>query len=135
MDIGPSGALAALVDTELSQVWFVRDYVQLMFEDDGLTRSLQFFVWPVVNLRGKRFIFGDPGYRDSLCSFIDQSVVGTEEAHSSGLVLHFDQGTLEMNPSVEELVGPEIAMLHELGTHRGGWMVWRPGEDAFEHLV
>jgi hypothetical protein len=57
-----------------------------------------------------QLIFEDPGYRDSLCFFIDQSVVGAEEAHFSGLVLRFNQGTLELNPSAEELVGPEIAM-------------------------
>jgi hypothetical protein len=50
--------LARLRETALSKVWFVRDYVELMFEAAGYTRSLQLCVWPVVYVSGE----GDGGF-------------------------------------------------------------------------
>lgn len=47
--------------------------------------------------------------------------------------LEFDEGTIRIHPALEELDGPEIAMLG--GFDDRAWMCWRPGEDSFEDLL
>lgn len=113
----------------LSSVEFVADYVQLHFDGSSLTC----FVWPSVEVGpGDVRTFGDAGYRDALCAFITHEVTGVEESEVAGLTLRFGPGSLVVNPALEELVGPEIAMVQVPGDSR--WAVWRPGEPPFERL-
>ena len=124
--------LTRLDGAELAQVWFVRDYVQLIFEDPAGSWSLQCWVWPRVRVGGQEIAPGEARYRDSLCELIGQQVVSTGTAR--GLRVDFVGAGLVVDPSIDELVGPEIAMLHPLFEQAPG-MVWRPGEGAFEHLA
>lgn len=125
--------LARLEGSELAQVWFVRDYLQLIFEGVPDHWSWQCYVWPRVEVDGLSRGYRDQGYRDALCSLIGKTVVSTRESESSGLSISFETAAITLNPTSDELVGPEIAMLH-LYLDRGEWMVWRPGEDSFAHL-
>jgi hypothetical protein len=119
--------LEELVGETLSSVIFVADYVQLDFNGPRLSA----FVWPHVVISGEAVrIFGDQGYRDSLCAFIMHEVVATEESPEAGLVIHFDLGAIVVNPEPADLMGAEIAMLRGF-QHHDRWMVWRPGEDIF----
>jgi hypothetical protein len=77
--------------------------------------------------------YGEPGYRDALCSLLSEAVVATDESAGVGLVIEFETGRLRVHPSRDELEGPEIAMLS--GFEDGRWMVWRPDEDSFEDLA
>jgi hypothetical protein len=119
--------LEELVGETLSSVIFVADYLQLDFNGPRLSA----FVWPHVIIGGEAVrIFGDHGYRDSLCAFIMRDVVATEESPEAGLVIRFDLGAIVVNPEPADLMGPEIAMLRGFQDH-DRWMVWRPGEDTF----
>lgn len=126
--------LSRLQGSELAQVWFVRDYLQLIFEGEPKHWSLQCYAWPAVQREGRRVGFGETGYRDDLCDLIGSVMVSGTESESAGLSIVFDEGSLTLNPATAELVGPEIAMLHVLG-EPGDWMVWRPGEKPFLHLA
>ncbi len=123
--------LDELIGAELAQVWFVRDYLQLIFEDDRESISLQCYVWPQVQTESAQVHFAELGYRNSLCAAIDQRVSGVTS--SRGITIRFADRSFVIRPNADDLVGPEIAMLHSRGSG-SGWTVWRPGEDSFEYL-
>lgn len=77
--------------------------------------------------------FGEPGYRDALCAFIDHEVTAAEESSDRGLVICFGLGEIRINPEPSDLQGPEIAQLHVYDpmSHQTSLMVWRPGDDTF----
>jgi hypothetical protein len=130
---GDRAFLAGLQGMEVVAVHFVMDYVMLQFwgrdVDDAMFTLL---VWPVVSVRGRDLRFGEPGYRDALCGLITRTVTATDASPEDGFQLVFDSTAMRLNPKSEEVVGEEIAML-DLGKSRG-FMVWRPGEETFEHL-
>ncbi|WP_327150127.1 hypothetical protein [Nocardia sp. NBC_01329] len=126
----PNELLGRLVGFRLYSVQFVIDYVQLHF--DGPTQDtpiLNCDVMPTVVTSGRSFTDGFPGYAEALRSLISGTVVRTEEATGVGLRIELDSGSVVVNPALDELIGPEIAMLS--GFTDGHWMCWRPGEDCF----
>ena len=60
--------------------------------------NTNFYVWPQVRIGNKRLGFGEPEYRDGLCSFIGQAVVGAEVFFDDGVVLQFELGELVVSP-------------------------------------
>ena len=122
-------SLDALVEQRLGSVVFVWDYVQLDFGDARFTA----YVWPTVAVGNVVLEFGEPGYRDALCAFIEQRVTAAEESPERGLVIRFDSGEIVTNPKPTDLTGPEIAQLHIYDPmyQMTDVMVWRPGEDTF----
>jgi hypothetical protein len=127
--------LGSLVASELSSVVFVADYVQLVFWLPGEAGcpTPSCYVWPSVTVGEQPIGIADEGYRDAICSLIGRRVVAADEASGSGLSLVFDQGSIVLRPTAEDLRGPEVAML--TGVADGRWMVWRPGEEAFDYLA
>lgn len=125
----PNELLSRLVCRDLATVVFLKGYLQLTFDGPILTC----YVWPTVDIEAGRIRFGDPGYRDALCSLLAETVIATYEATGQGLVIELESGSVRVNPAPEDLTGPEIAML--TGFDDGEWMVWRPGEVAFEDLA
>jgi hypothetical protein len=69
-----------------------------------------------------------------LCSLIGREVESTAESTESGLVVRLGSTSLVLSPSIDELRGPEIAMLHDLRGDEDVTVVWRPGEDVFRHI-
>ncbi len=65
-----AGPIAKLIGQELLQVWFVMDYVELVF--DGA--KLSCYAWPSVEMGDVTLHFGDRDYRNALCSFIMKTV-------------------------------------------------------------
>ncbi|MGW1964450.1 hypothetical protein ACWCPD_29930 [Streptomyces sp. NPDC001935] len=125
--------LGRLVGFRLYSVQFVMDYVQLHF--DGPTDDAPLLtcdVLPAVTLSGRRFSPTETGWADALLGLIAQDVTGTHECTGIGIKVDFATGSLQLHPAESELVGPEIAMLNGFADQR--WMVWRPGEEAFEDL-
>jgi hypothetical protein len=119
--------LQELVREDLSSVIFVANDLQLDFNGPRLS----LFVWPEVKAFGEAKEFGDPGYRDLLCTFISRTVTAALESPDDGLVLLFETDSIRVNPRAAfELPGPEIAMLH-LNDEDRQWDIWRPGEGAF----
>lgn len=132
----PNELLGRLVGRRLTAVVFSMDYVILWFDGDPNGRgtvALHCDVYPRVERLGKALAEPDPGYGDALRALVPEAVTETVEQTGLGLVISFPSGRLVLHPSADELVGPEIAMLG--GFEDGSWMVWRPGEDAFEDLA
>lgn len=128
--------LSRLVGMRLLSVEFILDYVVLRFDGDPAhpKAALSCDVMPhAEGLDGTRFRDGQAGYVGALRSLIGYDVTATSEGTGGGLRVEVaGRGAVVLDPSVDELTGPEIAMLS--GFPDGAWMVWRPGEEAFEHL-
>ncbi|MYS20823.1 hypothetical protein GA0115240_123633 [Streptomyces sp. DvalAA-14] len=125
--------LGRLVGFRLYSVQFVMDYVQLRF--DGPTNEtpvLTCDVLPTLTLAGQSLSPTEAGWAGALRGFIPQNVISTHEKTGIGIKVDFDTGSIQLHPTKGELIGPEIAMLN--GFEDRSWMVWRPGEDAFEDL-
>jgi hypothetical protein len=129
---GNESILDRLVGEQLTQVWFVMDYVQLIFGGDD---SLQCFVWPRIDANGRTLAIETPGYRDALCAFLTANVTAVAEDPAIGLAVEFATGRILIAPTASELRGPEIAMFHDMPTTDGNWAVWQPGDNIFPHLV
>ena len=125
----PNELLSRLVGRTLATVVFLKWYLQLTFDGPILTCE----AWPTVDLGGGEIAFGQAGYRDALCSLLAETVVDTREVTGEGLVIELESGFIRVHPSLDDLEGPEIAMLS--GFEDRAWMVWRPGEDSFEDLT
>ena len=99
-------------------------------------RQLQALSDATVAIDDGRHHFGDPGYRDALCTFITHEVTAVKESPEAGLVIRFGVGEIVTNPEPTDLGGPEIAQLQLRGDsfRDEAWMVWRPGEDVFAGL-
>ncbi len=129
---GDDAFLANLRGMEIAAVSFVRDYLRLQMEDDRRTGMFDFWVWPSVSVKGVNRRFDDPGYRDAMCDLMSRPVTGTHASPERGFVIEFDSDVLQLNPGPEDTIPVEIAML-SFGND-DGFMVWRPGEETFEHL-
>lgn len=125
----PNELLSRLTGRNLNSVVFLKWYLQLTFDGPYLNCE----VWPTVSIGTGEIKFGEPGYRDALCSLLGLPVLSTREETGTGLVLEFDGGSICIHPAPDELDGPEIAMLG--GFDDRAWMCWRPGEDSFEDLA
>jgi hypothetical protein len=126
--------LSRLVGLRMFSVQFVLDYVQLRFDGAGSPDDpvLTCNVLPTVVTGERQITAAEPGWADALLALIGQDVSATHEATGVGLKLDFLTGSVRLHPTSDELVGPEIAMLG--GFEDRHWMVWRPGEEAFEYL-
>lgn len=132
MSYVPNELLSRLIGFRMYSVQFVMDYVQLRFDSDTDDKPfLNCDIWPEVTLDGVTFNEPDLGYADALRRLIPGTVVDTQEATGVGLRLHFERGSIQLHPTLDE-VYVEIAMLG--GFSDRDWMVWRPGEDSFEDL-
>jgi hypothetical protein len=125
--VTPNGPLLReLLDEQLSSVIFVGGYVQLEFNGPRLSA----YVWPKIVTQTSTRAFGDPGYRDLLCSFIGHDVEDAHDRPETGIVLDFAIGSIVINPEPSDLSGLEIAMLSGF-PDTPSWAIWRPGEDTF----
>lgn len=132
----PNALLSRLVGDRMYSVEFVvNDYVQLRFDGSpgaGNPAILNCYVWPVVETKDRSWREADLGYADALRRLTPGTVLSTSEATGEGIRIVLDTGSVLINPSIDEIY-VEIAQL--MGLEDGSWMVWRPGEDSFEHLA
>ncbi len=98
-------SLESLSGEQLSAVEFVGDYLQLRFGDPLLT----LYVWPdVADADGISVGFGQPGYRDALCSAIGENVTEAEFNEGRSLTVEFENGTVfALSLRDEDLDTPE----------------------------
>ncbi len=110
--------MTSLIGLELSGVCFVRDYVQLQFDDRGLTA----LTLPVVIANGKTYVPGQQGYRDALCERIDHVVKETSFVEKEGISIKFDDG-FEISISLREkdYLGPEAVIFHDASNQTWVW--------------
>src|SRR5258708_4245771 len=98
--------LETIVGEYLSSVEFVMDYVQLRFSGPCLTVTAPI----VVTVMGTRYRQGGPGYRDSLCERIGQTVQHAFTVDDEKIVIEFhDHSEIEISLKPEERVSPEAA--------------------------
>lgn len=96
--------VSAIVGQQLSSVTFVQDYLQLDFDGPGFT----LFIWPEVFRDEGSYAFGEPGYRDALCSAIAENVTEASFETDVALEIQFESGTIfRMSLREEDYVSPE----------------------------
>lgn len=105
--------IESIVNSEVSSVIFIRDYIQITLEDEEKTSILTTYRLPIVAINKVIYNSETLGYRDALCSLINMSVKGISIADKQSINLFFD-GDREIVLSVslnENDDLPEIAML------------------------
>lgn len=88
----------------LTQVVFVHDYIQLVFQDET------FNLYNQVELEYATRLFrsGELGFCDTLVSLINKRVVSTSSGATCKLELTFEGGTrLRVRPDVDSACGPD----------------------------
>lgn len=124
--------LSFLVGMRLYSVVFVLDHVQLMFDGSrDVPSTLTCCVWPTVETQRAVARHGDVGYADTLASLIPNAVVAASATSGAGIRIEWESAAVVLNPTPDDLVGPEIAMLRDPWSN---WWAWRPREDVFSHL-
>jgi hypothetical protein len=89
-------AIDELEEQELNSVTFFQDSLQLDFNGPVLT----LFQWPEVFLTASAslaegsYAFGEPGYRDALCSQIGQTVSAATFEAGVAIEVEFEAGTI-----------------------------------------
>lgn len=128
------GLLTRLVGFRLYSVQFGLDHVQLRFETDASPHMpvLNCDALPLLRTEDVVYAPSEPGYADAFLTLISSDVTRTVEQAGSGIEVGFEEGTVVLNPTAEEVFGPEIAMLS--GFFDGSSVIWRPGEDPFAAL-
>ena len=100
-----------IVDTVVGQrlvaIKFVLDYLQVQFDDHHFHCG----VWPVVWTTDGQFRYGQPGYRDALCSMLSRPVTRFEEYLDVGFVFEFSESERIEMP----LVDPSSEVIEALG--------------------
>ncbi len=96
---------ATLEGEELSAVEFIERFVQLRFSES----LLRLYVWPdVADADGISIAYGEPGYRDALCSLIGETATTAALDQGRSLTIEFENGTLlAMSLRDEDLDTPE----------------------------
>ncbi len=93
----------------VSQIWFVHDYVQLVFHDD---HRINIYNPYTVEMGGKKFPSGSAGYADALVELIGKKVESVDYEPGSHLKMSFsDEMAVSIN--LDKDVG-EIAEAYEL---------------------
>lgn len=96
----------------LSEVRFVHDYVQFVFEPHTLSLYAPLRVFA----EGHSLVRGDIGYFDSICCLVGQSLVGVTRKERERLEFAFsNRTTVALSLRGEDAVGPEAAALSTPG--------------------
>jgi hypothetical protein len=114
-------SLERLIGREVCSVCFVRDYIEIVFEELTLTC----YTAPAIlsSDSDQPDTIGAPGYRDKLCEFIGKHIQSVVEKPLE-ISVQFDDGDgFTISLRCEDAVGPEAALLHEPGA--GVITVWQ----------
>jgi hypothetical protein len=98
--------LSSLEGEELNAVEFVEKHLQLRFGDALLT----LYVWPdAADADGISVGYGQPGYRDALCSVIGETVSEAALHDDTALTVEFENGTVfALSLREEDIEIPEV---------------------------
>jgi hypothetical protein len=101
----------------LSEVRFVHDYVQFIFEP----HTLSLYAPLHISTEGRALARGDVGYYERICSLIGENLADVTRYKRKQLEFAFSNGTkVILSLRTEDAAGPEIA---ELSTSGGEIMV------------
>ncbi len=96
--------ISAIEGAELKAVEFVEDYLQLRFGGP----LLKLYAWPHVLLPDFSVAFGEPEYRNALCSLIGEAVTTASLEEGDALTIEFSSGVVfGLSLREEDLDGPE----------------------------
>jgi hypothetical protein len=96
--------ISEIIGEELNAVEFVQDYLQLRFD----TPLLTLYAWPHVLLSEFSIAYGEPEYRNALCSLIGEKVEEAALEEGDSLTLKFENDTvIALSLREEDLDGPE----------------------------
>jgi hypothetical protein len=119
--------IKAIKEFELSSVIFIRDYLQFKFEGDTDDAILTTFTLPTLLLNGTIYNHHSIGWRDALCSLINNVVKEAMEEDEHSIKITFeDNSILEISLREEDNDGPEAAMLSFENSEE--WEVWQIGK-------
>jgi hypothetical protein len=107
----------------MSSVVFIRDYIQLIFEEDYKeTMGFTAFTLPVIRTESATYIRTDSSYCNMLCSLINHTVNRVVIEDDVAISLFFEGGVvLEVSLKSEDNEGPEAAMF----SSGNGLSVWQ----------
>lgn len=132
----PGELLSRLVGNRMYSVEFVlNDYVQFRFDGEpgeATPVTLNCYVWPTITFGGQVWREDDLGYADAVRKLVPGTVMAISEQTGSGISISLDTGSVVIRPTRGK-ASTEIAEI--MGFGDGSWMVWRPGEDCFAHLI
>jgi hypothetical protein len=101
-------------------VTFILDYLVLAFDAYRMT----LFEWPVIILPTGRLQFGEPEYRDSLCSIIATNVIDASEVFDDYIEMKFDcEIALRISVGFERR-HPDVGMLVTVAPPYDEVMAW-----------
>ena len=111
MDDGSFSMLDVLLDAEpMSQVIFIGDYVQLVFQDT----YFNLYGAVTVHRSGCTLKRKDLGFCDELCRLIGQRAIETSAEEGAFAAVTFEGGTtVTVSVRVEDNVGPEAFLLSD----------------------
>jgi len=88
----------------LSQVVFIHDYLQLIFQDEGFN----IYNLAQIELQGKKLTQGQSGFCDAVVSLIGQRVIAASHSDTYALRLSFEEGAQFIVRSDDAAIsGPE----------------------------
>lgn len=103
--------LDRLIGEQLSAVQFIHDYLQLHFNDQGLTC----YIWPEIFYNNHFIKFRDINYRNALCELINKIVKNVIIIEGELLSIEFIDSSrinLSLDSANPDIVG-EIAIFHD----------------------
>ncbi|ULO09546.1 hypothetical protein H1230_12690 [Paenibacillus sp. 19GGS1-52] len=111
-----------ILENEMSSVVFIRDYIQLIFEEDYKeTMIFTAFTLPIIRIGLSSYTRSDISYCNILCSLINQTVTEIDIKEGVAITLFFENNiVLEVSLKGEYNEGPEAAMFRS----ENGLTVW-----------
>ncbi|MDE1175934.1 MAG: hypothetical protein PW789_04940 [Edaphobacter sp.] len=104
--------ISEIIGTELNAVEFVQDYLQLRFEAPMLT----FYAWPHILFSDFSLAYGEPEYRNALCSLIGEKVEEATLEEGDSLTVKFENDTvIALSLREEDLDGPQAGAYSDSG--------------------
>ena len=82
--------VSAIEGQELSAVEFVGDHLRLRFDEPLLT----LYVWPTLLFEEFSIAYGEPEYRNAICSLIGEVVAKVSLEELGALTVEFETGTV-----------------------------------------
>jgi len=105
--------ISNVIGEELVAVEFVEDFLQLRFG----TPLFVLYAWPHVLLPDFSVAFGEPEYRNALCSLIGQEVAEASLEEGAALTLEFANGiVLGLSLREEDIDAPVSGSYSETGS-------------------
>jgi hypothetical protein len=82
--------ITPLIGQELTSVEFIQDHLILHFDGPSVT----FFAWPDVFREEGSYAYGEPEYRNILCSVLTEDVTAATLEENEAIEIEFENGVI-----------------------------------------